>query len=129
MYRSVEPVHRQKLAEAFDLPAAEVTADVILVVVRDENARQAQAVGTEDVDELAHAIRGIDGHRLAPLTIADEVAVVGHLARDRVVAREVVAGEQLLEVEAIVHVEVIHGGRRASIRNPTGHVASCAPGR
>src|SRR4029078_6405160 len=78
-------VEREELAQALDLPAAEVTADVILVVVRDQHARQPHALRADDLYELAHAVRRIDRDALAALTITDQVAVVAHLPRDLVV--------------------------------------------
>ena len=98
----VDVGEREQLGDALDRPAAEVTADVIGVVVRDEHAGEAHAVGAEDVDELARAVRGVDRDRLAGLAVADEVDEVDHLLRDRIVTREVPPREQLPEVEPIV---------------------------
>ena len=93
-------VEREQLGDALDRPAAEVTAHVIGVVVRDEHVGEAQAVGGDDVDELAHAVRGIDRDRFAGLAVADDVHEVHHLLGDLVVGREVAPGEQLTEVQA-----------------------------
>ena len=104
----VDAVEREELGEALDRPAAEVTADVVGVVVRDEHVGEPQAVGLDDLDELAHAVGRVDRDRFAGLAVADEVHEVHHLLRDLIVGGEVAAGEQLAEVEAVV----VHGVQR-----------------
>ncbi len=79
-------VAREQLGEALDAPAAQAAADVVGVVVGDEHVGQAHPVGAEDLDQLVHAVRGIDRDGLACLPIADEVDEVHHLLRDLVVA-------------------------------------------
>ncbi len=61
---------------------------------------EAHPVVVEDLDQLVDAVRGVDRDGLALLAVADEVHEVHHLARDRVVTREVASGEELAEVEA-----------------------------
>ena len=89
----VDVGEREQLGDAGDRPTAEVTTDVVGVVVRDEHTREMHAVGGEDVDELGRAVRGIDRDRVAGLAVADEVDEVDHLARDLVVGGEVAAGQ------------------------------------
>src|SRR4029079_3186246 len=115
--------------QSLDLPAAEVSADMIGVVVRHEHTGEVEAVGGEDVEERADSIRGIDRDRLTAFAITDEVAVVGHRPGHRIVEREVGAGQQLTKVEPITHRASIHGGFSLAMRFPTGHQSSCAPGR
>ena len=98
----VDTVDREEVGEAFDGPAAEIAADVILVVVRDEHVGEVQAVGLDELEQLAHAVRRVDGDRVAGLAVADDVDEVHHLLRDLIRRREVAAGEQLAEVEAVV---------------------------
>ncbi len=98
----VDAIESEQRGDAFDLPPHEGAADVIRVVVGDERADDAQVVGTRDRHELAHAVRRVDDQRLARLAVADEVDEVHHLLRDLVVGREVTAGEELAEVEAVV---------------------------
>ncbi len=96
-------VHVEELARAFDRVTHEVAADVIGVVVRDEGAGDAHTVGRRDLDELAHAVRGVDGQRVSGFPVADEACEVDHLPGDGIVAGEVAPGEQLAEVQAVGH--------------------------
>ena len=89
------------------------------VVVRHERAGEAQAVGREQVDELADAVRRVDHDRLARLAVADEVDEVHHLARQRVVAREVGARQQLAEVEPVLGLVPAHELFASSPSRPT----------
>ena len=81
---------------------------MIGVVVGDERADDLQPVRADDLDELAHAVGRIDDQRLAGLPVPDQVDEVHHLLGDLVVDREVAAGEELTEVEAVV----VHGQDR-----------------
>ena len=81
---ALDAVEREELGEPFDRPAAEVAADVVGVVVRHEHVGEPQAVGADDVDELAHAVGGIDRDGFAGLAVAHEVHEVHHLLRDRI---------------------------------------------
>ncbi len=104
-------VHGEELARALDRVAHEVAADVIGVVVGDERAGDAHAVGRRGLDELAHAVRGVDGQCVSRFPIADEVREVDHLPGDGIVAGEVAPGEQLAEVETVGHgPDPIRGG-------------------
>ena len=58
----------------------------------------------EHVEQALDVVGGVDHDRLAGLAIADEVDEVDHLAGDRIRAGEVATGEQLAEVQAVVHI-------------------------
>jgi hypothetical protein len=73
------------------------------VVVRDERAGDAHAVGPRDLDELTHAVRRVDGDRLSRVSVADEIDEVDHLPGDEVVAGEVPPRQQLTEVQPLAH--------------------------
>ena len=81
------------------------------VIVGDERARDAHAVGLRRVDELTHPVRRVDGERVARLPVADEVHEVDHLLGDQIVTREIAPREQLTEIQAVGHgPDPIRGG-------------------
>ncbi len=53
-------------------------------------------------NRLVDTVGRVDHQRLARRTVPDQVDEVDHLAGDLVVGREVAAGQQLPEVEAVV---------------------------
>ena len=95
----------EQLGDAFDAPAAEVAADVVGVVVRDEHPGHAHAVSADHLDQLVDAVGGIDDDGIAGLAIADGVGEVDHMPRDRIVTRKVASREQLAEVQLTVRHE------------------------
>ena len=64
-------VHGEELTRALDRVTHEVAADVIGVVVRDECAGDAHAVDRRGLDQLAHAVRGVNGQRVSRFPITD----------------------------------------------------------
>ena len=110
--RCLRPLHVQRcrqvidgkeLANTLDRVAHEITADVVGVVVRHERTRDAHAVDACELDELAHAVRGVDDHGVTRLPVADHVHEVDHLTRDEVVLGEVPSCKELAEVEPLGH--------------------------
>ena len=89
MYRDRATVEGEELPQSLDRVPHDVAATVIGVVVRRQDAGEAEAVGREDVEERAHVIRGIDGDGLALLPVTDEVHEVDHLAGQGIALREV----------------------------------------
>ena len=109
--RRCDIVHGKELACPLDRVAHEIAADVIGVVVGDERAGDAHAVGRRGLDELAHAVSGVDDQRVAGFPVADEVREVDHLPGDGIVACEVASREQLAEVQTLGHgPDPIRGG-------------------
>ncbi len=84
---------REQLGDTGDRPAADRTANVIRVVMRDEHSGEAHTVGGEQLDELGGRVRGVHCDRVAGLSIADEVHEVDHLPGDLVGLCEVSACE------------------------------------
>ena len=58
----------------------------------------------EHVEQALDVVGGVDHDGLARLPIADQVDEVDHLAGDRIRAGEVASGEQLAEVQPVVHI-------------------------
>ena len=79
----------QHLGYALHQLRSERAADVVRVVVGDEHARQAHAVGLDDVEQLVDPVGRVDDHGVAGLAITDEVDEVDHLRCERVVGCEV----------------------------------------
>jgi len=93
----------QQPADPHDREAHHVAADVVGVVVGGEDAGEAHPVGGQDVEDLAGGVGRVDRHRLAGLPVADQVDEVQHLAGDRIGPGDVAPGQELSEIEAIVH--------------------------
>ncbi len=85
------------------------STDVIGVVVRGQRADEPHAVGLDDVEEVGHAVRRIHHDTFPAGAVSDEVDEVHHLAGERVGGREIVTGEKLAEVHAIVHGHRVDG--------------------
>ena len=90
----------QQLGEALEFEAHHRPADVVGVMVGDQDAGQVHAVGLERVDQILGGVGGVDDDAVAGLAVADQVGEVAHLLGDHVVGREVAAGQQLPEVQA-----------------------------
>ncbi len=99
--RHVDPL--QELGDAVDRVAHHGSADVIGVIVGREGTGEGHAVCLEEVDQRVGVVGGVDHDGFARRSIADEVAEVDHLLGNRVGRGEIPAGEQLSEVETIVH--------------------------
>jgi hypothetical protein len=101
-------VHRdllvlQQLAQALDAVAHEVATHVVGMPVGHERARQPHVIGGEQVDQVTHAIGGIDDDGVSGLPVADQVHEVHHLPGDEVGAGEVSTSEKLTKVQAVAH--------------------------
>ena len=84
---------------------------MIGVVVGNERAGDAHAVSSRGLDELAHAVRGVDRQRVSGFPVADEVREVDHLPGNGISAGEIAPREQLAEVQAVGHgPDPIRGG-------------------
>ena len=99
-------VHRhalalQQLGQALELEAHHRPADVVGVVVGDQHAGQVHAVGLQGVDQVVGGVGRIDDDGVAGLAVADQIGEVAHLLGDHVAGREVAAGQQLPEIEAV----------------------------
>ena len=106
----------EELGDAQDVPAEQVTADVIRVVVGGQHADEAHPVGLEDVDHLVRRVGGIDGDGLSTCTVPDQVHEVHHLAGQGIVDRDVAARQQLAEVKAVAgHALIGSGDQSASL--------------
>ena len=72
-----------------------------------EAADQAHAVGVQQLEDVLHAVGGVDDNGVTRLAVADEVDEAGTtLAGERIAGGDVPPREQLLEVEAVL----VHGG-------------------
>ena len=117
------PLTLEQLGQTVDLEAEEIAADVVRMVMGHQGADHLVAVFRRPVEQ-PHNIPGrVDDDRLAAGRITDQVHEIGHLPRHRMGGRNLLAGQQLLEVERIVS----HRGAYASIRaglQPTESVMS-----
>lgn len=92
----------EESSDSFDAVAHHRTTHVIGVVVSGQYPGHAKAIGLHDVDEVVDAVGRIDDDAFAGPTVADQVNEVGHLRGQRIARGEVVAREQLAEVEVVV---------------------------
>ena len=92
----------QEGRDSLDLVSEQGSADVVGVVVGDEDARDAHVVGLRGVDQIGHSIGRIDHETFPGGAVADEVREVDHLTGKGVVVREVASPEQLAEVQTVV---------------------------
>lgn len=93
----------EQLSHAVDVQTHHRAADMIGVIVRGEGSGERHPVGFEEVDQRVGVVRRIDDDGLTRLPISDQIRKVDHLLGHRVVGGEVPTGEQLPEVEAVVH--------------------------
>ncbi|CAI7977002.1 hypothetical protein FRAHR75_20175 [Frankia sp. Hr75.2] len=119
----------QQLADPLQLDAEGRAADVVGVVVGDQRPGQPHVVGGQHVEQVAHPVGGVDHDGLARLPVTDEVDEVDHLGRGGITHREVTAGQQLAEVQAIAHTASLRSAgpalqNRWSGRTVTHHVPS-----
>jgi len=100
---------------AFDSEAHHRAAHMVGVIVGGEHTGAAHPIGLDRVEQFVDCVGRIDDDALARSAIADDVHEVDHLLGDRIADGEVVAGQELAEVEAIgVHgAMVVRRGRAA----------------
>ena len=102
-----------EIGQALECEPHHGAADVVGVVVGDQDARQSHAVGFQGVHQFAGRIRGIDHHRVTGFAVTDQIREIAHLGGDHVAGGEVVPGEQLFEVEPVVsHAQMVSGARQ-----------------
>lgn len=92
----------EESSDSFDAVAHHRTTHVIGVVVSGQHSGHAKAIGLHDVDEVVDSVGRIDDDAFAGSTVADQVDEIGHLRRQRITHGEIVAREQLAEVEVVV---------------------------
>ena len=89
-------------AHTFDRVAHHGTADVVGVVVGGQHAGDGHVVGFDRIDDVTHGVGRVDQHALAGDTVADRVDEVDHLLGEQVAGSEILARQQLAEVQTIV---------------------------
>lgn len=110
VHRDFDPL--EEFGQARQGEAHHRPADVVGVVVGDQDAGQVHTVGLERVDQVAGGVGRIDHDGVAGFPVTDQVGEVAHLLRHHVAGGKIPAREQLAEIQTVRRCHGFKGRRR-----------------
>ena len=93
----------EKARYSFDAHSHHRSSDVIRVVMGGEYSIDSHAIGGGNADEFVDCVCGVDHQTRTCLAIADDVDEIDHLSGHWIIDCEVVSGQKLAKVQAVVH--------------------------
>lgn len=109
----------EQICQTWQGEAHHLAADMVGMVVCDQDAGDPHPVGFGSIDEIGCRVGGIDDKAVACLAVADQVREVTHLRRDRITNGPITAGQQLAKVQTVCgHTSIVSAAVRRGGTGP-----------